>query len=713
MVRGPLVPPGSTGTRPPAGNYAGTNFNDSQCEYAALIAFYGVPINGVGYTGVKLAIQCAIGESGLRDDASVANKNLNSVGLFQQRPSSDGSGWGTVAQCEDPQHSSLKFYEALLKIPNFAALTPTAAIHAVQINADPNYYTPFEGPALALIAAMPSIMAGAAPPAAGPGGTSDNPGLVSSGYTESPWPAHPPVDATPDILLTATAEVDLITLNGAKITGKLRDAVTAATASLATDQSQQISITFYDPGFELFNAGAFNLSTTDTTAALPAGSPAAANAPAPGPTSPMGAAGALIATMTYADMKLVIVSRTIAPADDGEPLVTVVGRSLAVWALQQRRNSTITGVTSKAVGSEVNTSGFSPTDFVMEECRQANIQCIAQPSPQRSVAITRDPIQPGQHYVGSAIPSSWTTMSRLAGEEGFDLFEVGGTVYFGRPSWLVNNLNNTTYVSWQLNDETTDIYSVPTLDDSEDNELGATMTFDAPIQRASVFRPGRRIIFQGAKGSAFELGFPGYPNQAWLCSSVDFDLAGLSGVVSVGAVLPRDPYVVIPGFDRPTAATSGNPGSSSPIPITAPAIGSGVFHDGSVPLINNNPNSLAQALAFAAYQQSSGSHAWHNICATFVEKCYASTSGYGTSYAIDRFGQLPASQKGTDYNPPVGACLIWDMHDRAGHVTLYAGNGMAYSSDQPNNVGEVSLVDANFTHTVWKGDYVGWIQPVF
>ena len=78
--------------------------------------------------------------------------HLDSLGLFQQRPS---SGWGTAAQLTDPAHAAKLFYggpsnpnkgitRGLLDITGWSALTVTQAAQKVQISAYPDAYAKWE-----------------------------------------------------------------------------------------------------------------------------------------------------------------------------------------------------------------------------------------------------------------------------------------------------------------------------------------------------------------------------------------------------------------------------------------------------------------------------------------------------------------------------------------------------------------------------------------
>lgn len=61
-------------------------------------------------------------------------RDLDSMGLFQQRPS---ASWGTPAQLMDPAVSAGKFYDALVKVDGWQTMTPAAAAQKVQGSNDP------------------------------------------------------------------------------------------------------------------------------------------------------------------------------------------------------------------------------------------------------------------------------------------------------------------------------------------------------------------------------------------------------------------------------------------------------------------------------------------------------------------------------------------------------------------------------------------------
>ncbi|MEV6774367.1 M23 family metallopeptidase [Nocardia sp. NPDC051030] len=60
-----------------------------------------------------------------------------SVGVFQQQ----FPYWGSLAELMDPQQASMKFFEALLKVPGWESMTVSVAAQTVQVSKYPDAYT--------------------------------------------------------------------------------------------------------------------------------------------------------------------------------------------------------------------------------------------------------------------------------------------------------------------------------------------------------------------------------------------------------------------------------------------------------------------------------------------------------------------------------------------------------------------------------------------
>ena len=104
---------------------------------AAIIIQVGQQL-GVPPRGWVIAIATAMQESSLRN---LTGGDLDSVGLFQQRPS---QGWGSYDQVHDPVYASGKFYEKLIEIPGWQSMALTDAAQKVQGSAYPDAYAKHE-----------------------------------------------------------------------------------------------------------------------------------------------------------------------------------------------------------------------------------------------------------------------------------------------------------------------------------------------------------------------------------------------------------------------------------------------------------------------------------------------------------------------------------------------------------------------------------------
>ena len=130
-------------THPPIAGFAG-----DQLKNAAAIINAGDALGVPGY-GINIAVMTAIGESGLQVLNYGDAAGPDSRGLFQQRAS-----WGPLSVRMDPTGSATLFYQRLLKVPGWQGMAPTAAAHAVQINADPNFYTRYWAVAQSVVAGL-------------------------------------------------------------------------------------------------------------------------------------------------------------------------------------------------------------------------------------------------------------------------------------------------------------------------------------------------------------------------------------------------------------------------------------------------------------------------------------------------------------------------------------------------------------------------------
>jgi murein DD-endopeptidase MepM/ murein hydrolase activator NlpD len=123
------------------------SLGDAQMRNAATIIAVGQKMN-VPPRGWVVAIATALQESVLTNLGNLGAMNdHDSLGLFQQRPS---QGWGPPGEIMNPEHSSTKFYERLVKIPGWETMPLTVAAQKVQASAYPDAYAKHE-PLAALI----------------------------------------------------------------------------------------------------------------------------------------------------------------------------------------------------------------------------------------------------------------------------------------------------------------------------------------------------------------------------------------------------------------------------------------------------------------------------------------------------------------------------------------------------------------------------------
>ena len=132
------------------GCQAGTGNNAIPLDFgqtadAATIA--GVAVRqGLPRQALAIAYATALQEAKLENPS---NGDLDSVGIFQQRPS---EGWGSATQLQDPAYAATAFFNALVKVPNYTALPVYQAAQDVQRSADGSAYEQYTQTGAALAA---------------------------------------------------------------------------------------------------------------------------------------------------------------------------------------------------------------------------------------------------------------------------------------------------------------------------------------------------------------------------------------------------------------------------------------------------------------------------------------------------------------------------------------------------------------------------------
>lgn len=111
-----------------------------QASNAAAITAIAVK-RGLPPRAATIAIATAMQESKVRN---VRFGDRDSLGLFQQRPS---QGWGTAQQILDPEYSTNKFYDALVKVKGYTEMDVAEAAQEVQRSAAGEAYAQHEAQA--------------------------------------------------------------------------------------------------------------------------------------------------------------------------------------------------------------------------------------------------------------------------------------------------------------------------------------------------------------------------------------------------------------------------------------------------------------------------------------------------------------------------------------------------------------------------------------
>lgn len=110
---------------------------------------------GLDTRAATIAVMTGMGESSLRNLNHGDAVDNTTIGVFQQ-----GESYGPRADRLDPKKAATAFLTRLVQVPGWATLTPTLAAHEVQINQDPDHYTPFYPAAVEVVQALTSTAGG-------------------------------------------------------------------------------------------------------------------------------------------------------------------------------------------------------------------------------------------------------------------------------------------------------------------------------------------------------------------------------------------------------------------------------------------------------------------------------------------------------------------------------------------------------------------------
>ena len=271
-----------------------------------------------------------------------------------------------------------------------------------------------------------------------------------------------------------------VQFNGKPLWTDALDKITNADIEMGVDQVTELTLKFDDPGFRMLANNLFDLKTP----------------------------------VRYRGLDLYIAAIETDPGG-GLGGMTIRCRPIAVRKLKQLR------------GTKTRRD-ITPAAYLASECELAKVakRPVAQDSKPKK-KIVRDASESGVSYDPANVPSAWTTIQRLASEIGFVVYEVGGVIYFGKPTWLVERHPNVV-VDWYAanGDEPMAIPQIRKSEDSKDVEVTVQLSLD----RAGEVIPGKGLQLQN---------FPKF-SDTYFITTVSYPLAG-SGTISVTATTVRDP----------------------------------------------------------------------------------------------------------------------------------------------------------------------------
>jgi len=120
-----------------------TDQSGNAATIAAIAVRRGLPAHAA-----TIALATAMQESKLYN---LDGGDRDSLGLFQQRPS---QGWGKPKQIMNPVYAANRFYDALVRVPDYDGLPVTEAAQDVQHSAFASAYAQHESDARALASAL-------------------------------------------------------------------------------------------------------------------------------------------------------------------------------------------------------------------------------------------------------------------------------------------------------------------------------------------------------------------------------------------------------------------------------------------------------------------------------------------------------------------------------------------------------------------------------
>lgn len=409
-------------------------------------------------------------------------------------------------------------------------------------------------------------------------------------------------------------------VHGKELPEWVTDKVYSADIELSSTEASQITLAIDDPGFKILRKGLFKIDTP----------------------------------VRYGKMHLYVAT---VETGEGGGLggLAIQCRPLAVKKLKHlRKDKVYHGLTSGA--------------YVKAECKAAGIgNDPVVEAGKKKKKIARDQKEGGTTYDPASTPSAWTTMQRLADENGFYLYEVAGTIYFGKPTWLVK-YNPTIEVMWYPENGKEPI-TIPEFRQSIDSE-DIEIDMELPIERAGRVFPGCRLRVTD---------FPRFSDDYFI-TGVSYPLVGLD----------RGNVII-------TASTIRNP---EPISNSYSSYAGEWVDDADK--VGINCKYTPEQMVERAYNWIGKGTEYARRCQAWVDVIAKGPPNRGAHDGIAEWAYKPAgTQHGTDINAPAGAVVCFSNP----HTAISVGNGkMIGTTDGSRGVQKYGIAG-------WSGTYLGWKYP--
>jgi hypothetical protein len=335
---------------------------------------------------------------------------------------------------------------------------------------------------------------------------------------------------------TTSGRVGALVARGAKLKEDQADAVLSGDIELTLDQVSQITLKFSDPSMKLLGSRIFD------------------------PPKEPGKAGS---SLDYAGLKF-----EVAVVETGETSGTVTlgvtARSLGVQKLRRPFSSAnapkVTPVLPRpgdpgfigpvaggprpgdpnfigpvteadrlrppAPSGPGQARGVSPTEYLRLQAKQVGLKFVGEESAMYPL------IGPVMNEETKQLETLWDVAVRLAREVGFIVFEAAGTLYFGRPTWLVARTDRLK-VEWAGAKTSGSVLGVPTCRRTgDDPQTNATATVDVTLAPSlgEKARPGMALDLSGV---------PTF-NGRYIITRVSIPLAD-DAAIGVSAAVPENP----------------------------------------------------------------------------------------------------------------------------------------------------------------------------